>query len=230
MPLLDFIFPKKCINCKKFGDFLCADCFAMVSFNDRFQCPICLKQSVGGIIHPYCLRKREIDGIMPVVSYNKVVKKLIYQYKYKPYLSRLSEIISELMAEGLSQNESFYGFLEKYEPTVVPIPLSPKRLRERGYNHAELLASYVAQYFKLKFSSRILVRIKDTKPQYKLNKEARTMNMENAFGISKINSIPNSIILIDDVATTFSTLKEAARVLKSAGAKQVLGVTFAREG
>lgn len=174
-----------------------------------------------------------LDQVISAVVYNKVAQRLIRQFKYKPYVSGLSKIISEIMNEGLAQNESFYRFVEQFEPIVVPIPLSPKRLRERGYNHAELLASYVAKYFNLAMSGRLLVRIKDTKPQYKLKKHERLENVQGAFGVREYASwrtkIPRSVVLVDDIATTFATLKEAAKVLKSAGAKRVFGVTFARE-
>lgn len=234
MSFLDFIFPKKCINCRKLGDFLCADCFAKIRFNEAFQCPVCLRSALDGMTHPGCLTKYSLDGAISTVVYGSIVKKLIYQFKYKPNLSKLSKTIGELMTEGLSQNESFYMFVEKYKPIVIPIPLSSKRLRERGYNHAELLASYVAQYFKLKVHRDVLVRVKDTKPQYKLNKEERIKNIEGAFEVAKNANPPaggpSSIILVDDIATSFATLREAAKVLKHrGGARQILGVTFARE-
>lgn len=133
------------------------------------------------------------------------------------------------MADFLSQNELFMQYLEKYHPVFVPIPLSAKRMRIRGYNHAELITYYVAQYFKSGMYNKLLVRIRDTKPQYKLNKNERIKNIEGSFQISINSSLPTNIVLIDDVATTFATLKEAAKVLKQAGVKRVLGVTFARD-
>lgn len=229
MSFLDFIFPKKCVGCRRFGDFLCADCFSKISYNQNFQCPVCLKGSVNGFTHPVCEGKYSIDGVISAVVYNGVARKLIRQFKYKPHVSKLSEIISEIMNEGLAQNEGLYNFVEQFEPVIIPIPLSPGRLRERGYNHAEIIGNHVAKYFHLKMEPKILIRIKDTRPQYKLNKRERLENVQGAFGIAKNAKIPNSAILIDDVATTFATLKEAAKVLKSAGAKRVLGVTFARE-
>ncbi len=229
MSLVDFLFPKKCINCRRFGDFICADCFARIKFNDNFQCPVCFKPAVNGFTHNYCLKLNSIDGVISVVVYSSIIKKLIYQFKYKPYLSKLTETIGELMVEGLSENESFYKFFEQFRPVVIPIPLSANRLRERGYNHAELLASHVAQYFKLKMARDVLIRIKNTKPQFKLNKEERIRNIEGAFEVTNKTKLPSSIILIDDIATSFATLKEAAKILKRNGSKKVLGVTFARE-
>lgn len=213
MGLTDFLFPKKCVNCKRFGDFLCADCFSKIKYVEEFN-----HDSSGSL-----------NGAVSVVIYNGVVRKLIRQFKYKPYISGLGETISEIMNEGLAQNESLYNFIKQFKPIVIPIPLSSNRFRERGYNHAEIIASQVAKYFHLKIEPRILVRIKDTKPQYKLNKEARVKNLAGAFGIRENQQIPKSVVIIDDLATSLATLKEAARVLKQKGSKRVLGVTFARE-
>ncbi len=229
MALIDLIFPKKCINCAKFGEFICADCFSRIKFNDALECPACLRPALNGMTHPACITAQGLDGAISVVVYNGVVKKLIYQFKYNPHLSKLASTISELMTEGLSQNESFYAFSEKYQPVLVPIPLSTKRLRERGYNHAELLSNYVAQYFKLGSDNKILTRSKETKPQFRLNREERKKNVEGAFDVAKSSKVPSSIILIDDIATSFATLKEAAKILKRKGARKVLAVTFARE-
>lgn len=212
MSILDLIFPKKCINCKKFGDFLCADCFSKIKYTEG------LEFSVG-----------KIDTAISVVSYSPIIKKLIRQFKYKPYVSEVGETIAEIMNEGLSQNEFFYSFVTKYSPVIVPIPLSSKRFCERGYNHSEILGFYVAKYFGLKAISQVLTRTKDTKPQYKLNREERIKNIKDAFDISKNQKVPKSIILIDDLATTYSTLKEAARVLRKNGAKKIMSVAFARE-
>src|SRR3990167_7828287 len=163
MNLLDILFPKKCINCKKFGDFLCADCFAKIKYNESFE-------PVSG----------ELDGVISAVIYN---------------------------------------FIEQFESVIIPIPLSPRRLRERGYNHAEILASFVAKYFDLKIEPKILVRIKETKPQFRLNKEERKKNVEDAFSVRKdpktpllgqrptgpAANIPKAVVIIDDLATSLAT-------------------------
>ncbi|OGH18701.1 MAG: hypothetical protein A2868_02780 [Candidatus Levybacteria bacterium RIFCSPHIGHO2_01_FULL_40_15b] len=230
MSFLDFIFPKKCINCKRFGGFLCADCFSKIRYNEPFQCPVCLKASFDGLTHPVCRDKYLIDGVISTVVYNSIARKLIRQFKYRPYVSRLSEIIGEVMNEGLAQNETLYSFIQRFKPVIIPIPLSSKRLRERGYNHAEIIASHVAKYFNLKMDPKILIRIKDTRPQYRLNRKERFENIRGAFDtIREKTKIPNSVILVDDLATSLATLKEAAKVLKQKGSKRVLGVTFARE-
>jgi ComF family protein len=215
MSLLDFLFPRKCINCRKFGGFLCPDCFSQLKYAEY-----------------YAGSQGSLDAVISVVAYNSIARELIRQLKYRPYLSGLGEIVSDIMNEGLAQDENFYRFIKQYRPAVIPIPLSAKRLRERGYNHAEILANYVAKYFGLKLEPGILIRAKDTKPQYKLKREARIKNVKDAFIIRQnpnSPNIPKAAILVDDLATTLATLNEAARVLKSAGVRRVMGVTFARE-
>lgn len=233
MGILDFLYPKKCVNCRKFGEYICTDCFSKIAFNDNFTCPMCNRPSVTFMTHPGCQKPYGLDGVLTITVYNNLTKKLIYQFKYSPHLSKLAAIIADLMIEGLIQNEIFYKFLEDNNPVIIPIPLSKKRFKERGYNHAELLASCVAQYFKIKISKRTLVRIKETKPQYKLNREERIKNMKNAFGILNLptakSQMPKAVILVDDITTSFTTLKESAKILKLKGAKKVIGLTFARE-
>jgi competence protein ComFC len=227
--LADLFFPKKCINCRRFENYLCVNCFSKINYNDSSQCPHCFRPSLDGLTHPNCKKQYGLDGAISVVIYGNVIKKLIYQYKYKPNLKGLSNVIGKLMVEGLSQNEGFYLFLEKNTPTIIPIPLSKKKQRERGYNHAVLIGAYVAQYCKLSLKLDILVRLRDTKPQYKLNKDQRIKNIKGAFGIKPGTKIPSSIILVDDIATTYSTLREATKILKRNGARKVFGVTFAKE-
>ncbi len=230
MSFLDLIFPRKCISCRKFGDFICANCFSKIKYCEIFICPHCFRPSAeNGLTHPYCLKPLGIDGVISAVVYQGVAKRLLAQFKYDPHLHKLDKTMGELMCEDLSQNESFYNFL-RLNPILIPIPLSPKRQRARGYNHAELLGSYVAQYFSLKINTKLLVRVKDTKPQYKLGRKERFENIRDAFDIiGKKSPVPEAIILVDDLATTFSTLKEATKILKRAGAKKVIGITFARE-
>ncbi|HVZ67523.1 MAG TPA: ComF family protein [Patescibacteria group bacterium] len=239
MKLLDIIFPKKCVNCRRFGEYVCHNCIVKIEYSDNYSCPVCLRPSINGMTHNGCLKRGGIDGVVSITNYNNIVKKLIFRLKYPPYIKALAVIISKVLIEGLIQNESFYKFLEEYNPVIIPIPLSEKRLRTRGYNHAELIGYYVAQYFGLKLNTDLLQRIKDTKPQYKLNKIERFENLKNAFEITNIykksknlsvaKRIPESVILIDDIATSFATLKAASSVLKKNGVKRVLGVTFARE-
>jgi competence protein ComFC len=230
--ILSVLYPERCVSCNSLKcGYLCTDCFSRVTFHVSYKCPVCLKPSIDGRTHSRCQHRYDIVGLVSAVDYGSVVRKLVLRFKYKPYLSDLKTIIGKLFIEGLEQNELFFYIL-KQEPLFLPIPLSKRRMNMRGYNQSQLLASYVAQYFEQKMNDKVLLRVKETRPQYKLDRSSRFANIKNAFLVNpKFSSLikNKSIVLIDDVATTCSTLREAARTLKRAGSGDVYGVTFAQE-
>lgn len=230
MNVLDFIFPKYCVNCKKFGDFLCADCFSRLSFDTKNICTVCGKHTFNGLTHPGCFRKYSLDGSFTCIVYNSISKKLIYQFKYRPNLTSLKSFLGDLMYESLVQNEEFDKVIRK-EVLFVPVPLSKAKFRRRGYNQAEILAKELSKRFGIS-TVDCLVRVKETKSQVGLKKEERKENIKGAFGLVDRHSgkIQNSyVVLVDDVLTTGSTLSEAANVLKHHGARQVWAVALAKE-
>jgi ComF family protein len=124
---------------------------------------------------------------------------------------------------------------------LVPIPLAPKRLRERGYNQSDVLALALARHWRLPVLRDILTRVRETATQTALTPETRLANVAGAFAATNsgggrvtpgwqpgVNAPPPAYVLVDDVFTTGATLAEAARALEQAGARAVLGVTFGR--
>jgi len=232
MGLLDFIFPKRCVNCKRVGSYICSDCFSRLSFDTFDICPQCSKPAISGVTHPRCKKRYSLDGAFSAIVLNNVARKLIYQLKYRPYLTDLRQIAGELMFESLSQNEEFQRIysLNKEKLLVVPIPLFASREKKRGYNQSEILAKEFSERFGLKFAN-LLIRKKDTKTQVKLDREKRRENVRNAFElrIKNYELRTKSVFLIDDVLTTGATLSEAGKALKRAGALKVWGIALAKE-
>src|SRR3989344_4380899 len=113
MNLLDILFPKRCVNCKKAGDYVCQNCFTYLSFDTKSLCLICNKPSFNSLTHPICKKKYSIDGCFSAISYNKIAKKLIFNFKYEPYLTDLKKFLAELFVESIIQNENFVKVLEK---------------------------------------------------------------------------------------------------------------------
>lgn len=227
MGFLDFIFPKYCVNCRKVGAYICANCFSFISFDVEMICLVCNKGSFDGLTHPKCRSKYSIDGAFSAISYKGIVKKLIYNFKYKPYLSDLKNSLVELFYESIIQQEIFQKAY-KLKPVLVPVPLHKKRLNKRGYNHSKLLAEGLSQKLDLKLID-ILERTKDTKSQFGLKLKDRKENLKGAFILNTSYLIPDTVFLVDDILTTGSTLLEAARILKKQGAKKVWGLTLARD-
>jgi ComF family protein len=126
---------------------------------------------------------------------------------------------------------------------LVPIPLAPQRLKQRGYNQSEALADALGKLWKVPVLTNLLVRTRETSTQTTLTPETRLANVAGAFGLRiddcglRIRNLPVksairnpqfTIVLVDDVFTTGATLAEAARALEQSGATRILGVTFAR--
>lgn len=228
--LLDFLFPKKCVSCKKLGSYLCENCFSYLSFDVKSLCLVCDKPTYNNLTHPFCSKKYTIDGCFSALPYNKTAQKLIYNFKYKPYLADLKTVLVDLFYESLIQNENFNKELGKGEWAFVPIPLFSSKLRKRGYNQAEILAKELSKKFNLPFQD-VLERTRDTKTQVGLSNIERKLNIKDAFEFNNQKSITKNqnIFLVDDVVTTGSTLLEAANILKRNGAKRVIGLTLARD-
>ena len=224
------VFPKKCVVCKKAGSYLCEKCFTYVSFDSKSLCLKCNNPSFNNLTHPSCKRKYAIDGCFSALAYNKTAQKLIFNFKYKPYLTDLKTVLTELFYESIIQNEQFAKQIKLGDWIFVPIPLSSSKMRKRGYNQAEVLAKELGKKFNIPVQN-LLLRTKETKTQVGLTNLQRKLNIKEAFQLktqkSKLKN--QNFLLVDDVVTTGSTLLEAARVIKRNGAQKVFGLTLARD-
>lgn len=230
--LLDLIFPKYCVNCKKFGDFLCPDCFSKVSFDTKNICLVCGAPTYNGLTHPRCIKKNSVEGSFTALVYNSIVRKLIFQFKYDPHLTGLRPFLGDLFYESLIQYEEFEKMIENSKELIlVPISLSSKKLKRRGYNQAEILAKELSKKLELKVID-CLERTKDTRSQVGLNKKERRENIKGVFKFREkysANFKNANVILVDDVLTTGATFSEAAFVLKQNHVRQVWAVALAKE-
>jgi ComF family protein len=151
----------------------------------------------------------------------------------------LSRVIQALKFDGRQNLARLLGpllastFLESWSPgeidVVVPVPLHPRRRRERGYNQAALLARAMARITGLQCCNRALQRARDTLPQVGLTNPERSRNLKNAFVCPRPALIQGTrVLLIDDVMTTGSTVASASTALLEAGAVRVSVLTVAR--
>lgn len=190
---------------------------------------MCQKAAVGGLTHPICKKTVTIDGVFSSLVYTGVVKKLVYQFKYRPYITSLKSLLTDFLYEGLIQKEQFYQLIQK-DSVFVPIPLHSSRFRQRGYNQSHLLAKGLGQKLDIKVVD-LLERVKSTKTQVGRSQKERAENIRGAFAVKKAYGEKmkkyRQIFLIDDVVTSGATLKEAAKVLKKAGVANVWGITLA---
>lgn len=152
-----------------------------------------------------------------------MLRECIHHFKYrkKAYLARpLGELLIDRMREDKDLGEADF---------LIPVPLDGRRLREREFNQAHLLAQGVSRYFNIPISSRNLRRVRRVPPQTQLSRKEREKNVKGLFQVRKGEKYKGrKILLIDDVFTTGATVNECARVLKQAEAEEVQVLTVAR--
>lgn len=223
--LLDFIFPKKCVHCGTFGQYICKDCEAKMKPIKTAICPMCERPAIDGKTHPGCQTRYCLDGLTSLYRYDGPVRAAIKRLKYKPYLVELVDLLLVSILDSMKSNKDveLAGF------TIISIPLHPQRERERGFNQAALIGKALALQLDLPFDENVLQRTRYTKPQVLLAEKERRKNLADAFILdTKYKILNTNILLVDDVWTTGSTMRACANVLKRAGAKKVWALTVAR--
>jgi len=219
--LLNILFPKKCLNCAKPGNYLCPKCVKKIKLIKIQKCPVCQKPSIAGLTHPKCLSPLSLNGNYSIFYYQAPTKLIIKKIKYQ-YCFDLIPFLAKLAKPHLPTN------LQKFD-LLIPIPLAKNRQKSRGFNQAEILAKHFSQFLKIPLKTNILIKTKQTHPQADIKKASmRRKNIRGAFACQAPKRIKNkSIILFDDITTTYSTLSEAAKTLKRNGVKSVWGLIIA---
>lgn len=228
--LLDLIFPIRCLECKKFGRYLCGTCFRTIPVKKTFECIGCKRPTPFGATCYFCAKTSSIDRLFIVADYkNPLVEKTLKFYKYR-FITGLSVPLSQLAKnylKWLSLKKEFNLF--ESNPLLISVPLHRQRLNWRGFNQSELLAKELADTFQME-TANVLRRIKNKIPQADIKqRDARLANMAGAFECpDKTKLSGREVLLIDDVCTTGATLNECARVLKESGAGKVTALVIAR--
>ncbi len=202
------------------AEILCSRCRLSIEENRPPFCPRCSRHSREGALGHGCgecaRKKFHFDWAASVTSYNGTMRHLIHLFKYGQKTS-LRHLFNPVIT----------NFIELYLPdirrfdTIVPIPLHPARLRERGYNQAELLARHIAAHLHIPLSRGNLMRVRNTRFQAAIDSKERWTNLKGAFKINQpCEFLGKSVLVVDDLLTTGATASEAALTLKSAGARQ----------
>ncbi len=215
---------------------LCRDCLAQLSTVESPLCICCGRPFNSRQDQDHycgaCLASGQEFGIAraPLV-YDRIVTALIHCFKYKGKI-QLARPLGELLLM------TFVRFWDiKDIDMILPVPLHPGRLRQRGFNQASLLIQNWQRIARRPFcdlshvrlEDDLLIRNKHTEPQSALGRAQRAQNIKNAFGLNGEKKIRGeSILLIDDVYTTGATVNECGRLLLSSGARQVDVLTLAR--
>lgn len=223
---IQLLFPLRCPVCDKivvpYGEKICLDCLRKLQVISAPWCMRCGKKIISdGLYCNDCLTKEHIfDRGRSLYEYHSVAPS-VYRMKYGGR-QEYAAYFGEEMAENLGD------FIRQVNPDgFIPVPLHKKRLRQRGYNQAALLAKAVGRATDIPVYEHYLGRIKYAPPLKNQNPKERENNLKNAFIIKQNDVKLNTIIIIDDIYTTGSTMDEIAAVLKRAGVKNVYFMTLA---
>jgi ComF family protein len=220
------LFPDRCLGCGQRDLLLCADCEKTISWLPAAVCPRCAEPSLNGRLCHRCAQRGalRLDSVRAACRYEGVPRTAILQLKFRGVRS-LAPFLAELLTRELSVRPLTADL-------VLPVPLSPGRQRERGFNQSELLAAELSRLVGLPAPRPdLLRRVREIRPQVGLTAAERRRNVAGAFGCPEPAAISGQrVLLIDDVMTTGATLEACAAALRLAGATRVMGLVVAREG
>jgi competence protein ComFC len=220
---LDLVFPRFCVGCRRAGNYICENCLSSLPYIEPPTCKLCGEPQPGEGLCFNCSKwQADIDGIRAPFRFEGTIREAVHRLKYNN-LRAIAGSLAKLMAK----------YLDRYPipaDLLIPVPLHPKRLRERGYNQSALLARHIGKIGNLPVDETSLVRELFMLPQARTaNVQARRANVTGGFTCLNDKIRDKQILLIDDVTTSGATLNACATALKAGGAKEVRGLSLAKE-
>ena len=230
--IIKIFLPPRCIKCGVVlsdDDGLCPQCFNELNFITAPYCYKCgypFEEAVSSkkLICANCAKKHKTPFRLnrSALYYDDISKDLILALKFMDKTENAKTLAKWLCMAG-------YDIWKEEVDILVPVPLHYKRLIKRRYNQSALLAKELSKLTGIKVDYTSLIKHKATKPQVQFSGHERVKNVRGAFSVKHPENIKGQrVVLIDDVMTTGSTLKECALALKKAGAKSVDTLTIAR--
>jgi competence protein ComFC len=256
--LLDVLFPKTCVGCGKRGDYFCEEC-VLISSVVRQICPVCGKGSIGGLTHAGCRMRFGMDGLVSVFPYRGYIQDFVKRLKYR-FVRDVGESAMRSVGFRFDRDLLGFFKKGEFVLVPVPLHPARERWRgfnqaqllgkllakDWGLSCKELLlrvkntdalaelkvwlSKEEAKDFEEKYASIVQRKMAEKRFLKKKKARVRRRQMRGAFEIVKGAGLPPSVLLVDDVWTSGSTMRESAKVLKRQGVSKVWGFTFARSG
>ena len=225
--LLDLFFPPRCPFCDEVifsgADPVCGRCKKKLRFVTEPFCMKCGKPLQSGEAE-YCddcgKNPHVFRACRAVLVYDDMTRHSVYRFKYggrKEYARCYGELAAQRLGDWI-------GHIRP--DAIIPVPLHKSRFRKRGYNQAELFARRLGKLTGIPVMPRAAARVKNTKPQKRLDYEGRQKNLKKAFKIRQNDVKLKRVLLVDDIYTTGSTLDALAACFHEAGVSQVYGLTL----
>lgn len=222
--LLDVLYPLECAGCGGSGKIICDGCAGELAVLVPPCCRICSTYTVSEVCQACAQSGRRFEGVRAPFKYEGSVRQAILAMKYGGIKAAAPQL-GDMLADYLQVNPLPGDIL-------TPVPMHVSRRRERGYNQAELLARRVADRCEIPFQPDLLVRTRRVDAQAGMASAVRRVaNVADSVAVSQCSDVRDRrVILVDDVATTGSTLDTCAAALKEAGAASVWCLTLAVAG
>jgi len=218
---LDWLFPPVCGGCGVSETRWCSECQGKIQAIPEPVCEICgLPQTYNGVCNQCQKKAPSFKTLRSWTVFEDPVRSALHRLKYRRDIG-LGEVLADQMYE-------FVVGLNWPLEIVLPIPLSKKRLSERGYNQVGMVAYPLSLRLRLAYRPDALVRAKETRSQVGLSAVERQENVQSAFRAESKRVKGSAILLVDDVSTTGATLSSAADALYKSGVRDVYAVTVAR--
>lgn len=218
VPLVS-MYPTICGICEKINkDGLCPKC--NLELKKQAEENILQKEEIEENIK----KEKYFEELMYIFKYEGQVRKLILDYKFneKSYLYKT-------FVNFLLKNEKIFENIKKYDK-IIPVPISKKRNKERGYNQSMLIAEEIANKTNLELVNNCLIKTKNIIEQSKLNKEDRQQNIQGVYSLQNERLITKQkILLVDDIYTTGSTVNECCKILQQANPKTIGVLVLAKD-
>lgn len=218
VPLVS-MYPPICGICEKISkDALCPKC--NLELKKQAEVNILQKEE----IEENMKKEKYFEELMYIFKYEGQVRELILDYKFneKSYLYKT-------FVNFLLKNEKIFENIKKYDK-IIPVPISKKRNKERGYNQSMLIAEEIANKTNLELVNNCLIKTKNIIEQSKLNKEDRLQNIQGVYSLQNERLITNKkILLVDDIYTTGSTVNECCKILQQANPKTIGVLVLAKD-
>ena len=230
-PVRSLLFPAHCAHCAcrvESGVDLCGDCAQMIERIREPRCEACSQPFEGAVSSKFvCPNCREaqfsFQYAVAVVRSQRTIRDLVHRLKYGREMW-LGRVLAGIQREGFSDPR----LADRALDALVPVPLHPRRLRERQFNQAAVLAEHLSVFSGIPVLE-CLLRSRYTDTQTRLGRKGRRQNLRNAFALRQNATVTGmDLLLVDDVLTTGSTLDACAAILLEHGARSVRALTVAR--
>ena len=229
----DVFFPKQCYGCKQSNTYLCEQCTqTILEKNLEPQCPHCGIRTPSGVLRGSCYSALLVNQLFVATTYqNATLKKMFMDFKY-----HRAKALAESLARTLTQWIVYHNYqhiFQQHNTVVVPVPSHINRERSRGFHPATAVAQCVASAYQLPLATNIVHKHKNIGFQTHIkNAKQRRKNVEGCFALTPHakDIKEKTVLLVDDVITTGSTMRECAKTLRTARPNQIIGLAVARQG